>query len=326
MLAVMALLACTSALPAEAPVANPAAPVAAMEQTAPDLFATFLDRGVVADGFGAPVGAGWARCGGGCWRRDRPSPVLAIASGAVVSNEGGALRIHHAWYEDEEPRELVAVYQGVEGGPAAGAVVARGQAIGLSGAFSLRLEGGEGAVDAFLAARPSLPVPLAEARLALISHEARQMRVYDHGAPIASFEVGFGQEEGTKERRGDNRSPRGVYYITDHSRGPFGGDYADFYGGLWMRLNYPNAHDAARGVDQGLITPEQQLAISRAWRARQPTLRDTALGGGIGIHAWIAPWDLDGPRRLSWGCVVVQPVDADAVYAALPVGSMVILF
>lgn len=324
MLALFALLSCTSALPAEAPLVE-AAPQAP-EEAPPDLFAAFLDHGVVADGFGTPVAGGWARCGDGCWRRDRAGEVLAVASGTVVSNDGGTLRIHHAWYEDEDPREVVAVYEGVEGGPSAGTVLARGQKIGLSAAFSLRLEGVDEAIDTFLAARPSLPVPQDEPRLGLISHEARQMRIYDHGSPIASFEVGFGQEEGTKERRGDNRSPKGVYYVTDHTRGPFSGDYAEFYGGLWLRLNYPNAWDAARGVDQGLITPEQQLAISRAWRARQPTQRDTRLGGGIGIHAWIAPWNLDGPRRLSWGCVVVQPDDADAVYAALPVGTMVILF
>jgi hypothetical protein len=39
----------------------------------------------------------------------------------------------------------------------------------------------------------------------------------------------------------------------------------------------------------------------------------------------VQPWDLDGPRGLSWGCVVLQPSDVGAAYDAIPMGAMVVL-
>jgi hypothetical protein len=92
-----------------------------------------------------------------------------------------------------------------------------------------------------------------------------------------------------------------------------------------MRINYPNPFDAARGLQEGLINKEEAAAIGKAWGQRKATPKNTRLGGGIGIHAWIAPWSVTDRAGLSWGCVVVQPADADAVDAALPVGAAVVL-
>ncbi|HNC98373.1 MAG TPA: L,D-transpeptidase, partial [Myxococcota bacterium] len=178
----------------------------------------------------------------------------------------------------------------------------------------------------FFATHPSTPVPQAEPTLVLIQHDSYTMRIYKNGSLSGTYNVSFGQEAGVKERRGDNRTPKGVYYVIARSLGPFDGPYGEYYGGHWIKLNYPNAYDAARGVDQGLITPAQQVSISRAWRARQPTLRDTALGGGIGLHGWAREWEDDGPRHLSWGCVVLHLEDVGEVYDSIPQSAMVILF
>jgi hypothetical protein len=280
-------------------------PAPAPVPVAVDPFAQWLDDTLpVADGFSPPPGS--------------------IADG-VVETSGEILRIRHRWYENHEPREVVARWEGLTGVPGAGARVRRGERLG-TGDGILGLEGTEEAPEAFVAARRVLFVPQREPVLALVSHEALEMRTYASSEETGRFAVSLGQASGAKERRGDNRTPKGMYFVTQRSRGPFGGDYAAWYGGIWLRLNYPNAWDAARGVDDGLITPAQQRSITRAWRARGWTANGTALGGGIGIHAWASEWPDDGPRALSWGCLVVHPSDADRVYAALPDGAMVVLF
>lgn len=292
----------------------------------PDVFARFWEvSGPIADGYAPPVqGSGWQVCGPGCWTRARPAAVRAIAAGEVVGTQ--PLRIHHQWYENHLLREIESTWVGLDAALAPGDAVARGQVLGATAALTLTLTGTEEDPSAFVAARPRAVVPQQQPVVALISHDAYELRVYRGGVETARYPVSFGQEAGAKERRGDNRTPKGMYYVTERSRGPFSGDVAAYYGGLWLRLNYPNPWDAARGVDAGLITAAQQAAIYRAWWARQTTLRDTRLGGGIGIHAWAYPWSLDGPRHLSWGCIVVQPDDADAVDAALPTGALIVLF
>jgi hypothetical protein len=88
---------------------------------------------------------------------------------------------------------------------------------------------------------------------------------------------------------------------------------------------YPNAWDAARGVDEGLITPSQQRAISKSWRRRELSMQGTRLGSGIGLHGWAGEWSNDGSRHLSWGCVVLHMSDVEEIYASLPEGSMVVM-
>lgn len=287
-----------------------------------DVFARFLDTPApVADGFVAPDGA---PCGEGCWTWRRPSPVRAVANGRVESVGSDELVTAHSGYEDEVQRTWRIRWTGVKPSVIAGAEVRRGDILGT--AQTLRAEGAEGPVDQFLAEHPRLPVPQTEPVLALVSHEARQMRIYRDGAPIATYEVGFGQAEGAKERRGDNRTPKGVYHVVARSKGPFAGDYAAYYGGYWIKLGYPNAWDAARGVDEGLFDAELQRTITRAFWARETPPQGTKLGGGIGFHGWAYEWDDAGPRGLSWGCVVLHLRDVAAVYEALPEGAMVVLF
>ncbi|MBK9370378.1 MAG: hypothetical protein IPN01_29495 [Deltaproteobacteria bacterium] len=85
---------------------------------------------------------------------------------------------------------------------------------------------------------------------------------------------------------------------------PFDGPFGAYYGGHWMRLNYPNPWDAARGVDAGLITVAQQREITQRYWAGLATNERTSLGGGIGMHGWAE----GGPtreRQMGWGCIVL---------------------
>jgi lipoprotein-anchoring transpeptidase ErfK/SrfK len=153
------------------------------------------------------------------------------------------------------------------------------------------------------------------------------MRLYEKGREVARVEVGFGQAEGRKRVRGDNRTPMGMYFVVQKHRGTFSGEYAAYFGGHWLRLNYPNAWDADRGLSEGLITREVRERIARAWTARKATEPSTRLGGGIGLHGWVGPWTLEeSGGRLSWGCVVMHTPDITALYDKIPEGAMVVLF
>ncbi len=136
--------------------------------------------------------------------------------------------------------------------------------------------------------------------------------------------IGFGQTPGKKVERGDNKSPRGMYFITNRHRGEFGGPYGAYYGGHWIKVNYPNRFDAQRGLEQGWLNGDQAAAISRAWRKRELTNQKTRLGGGIGFHGWIDSWSDENPW-LSWGCLVMHNEDITRLFDQMPHGTMVVL-
>lgn len=169
-------------------------------------------------------------------------------------------------------------------------------------------------------------LPRDEPALMLVSTTLKRMRVRVRGEHLGDFEVAFGQEEGQKRRQGDLRTPLGTYFVVAKSRGPFAGPYAGYYGGHWIKLNYPNADDAVWGRTEGLLTADTAARITDAWQLRRPTAQDTPLGGGIGFHGWADDWDLDGPRRLSWGCVVMRNEDIARLFDRVPIGAAVVIF
>jgi hypothetical protein len=84
--------------------------------------------------------------------------------------------------------------------------------------------------------------------------------------------------------------------------------------------------DRCSPTEQGLLTQDATRDIAAEWWKRRPTLQGTPLGGGIGFHGWADDWDLDGPRRLSWGCVVMRNADIARVFDRVPIGAMVVIF
>lgn len=117
-----------------------------------------------------------------------------------------------------------------------------------------------------------------------------------------------------------------MYFVIQKHRGEFTGEYGEYYGGHWIKINYPNKYDAGRGLTEGIIKSEQASAIDERWRKRAATLENTDLGGGIGFHGWIREWDNNGSRHLSWGCVVMHIYDISRLYEQIPVGAMVVIF
>ena len=117
-----------------------------------------------------------------------------------------------------------------------------------------------------------------------------------------------------------------MYFVIQKHRGTFPGPYGNYYGGHWIKINYPNKFDASWGRSQGLITGQQEATIGNSWEKRTTTLENTPLGGGIGFHGWIREWDNSGPRHLSWGCVVMHLYDIGRLYDLIPEGAMVVIF
>ncbi|MFN7929760.1 MAG: peptidoglycan DD-metalloendopeptidase family protein [Blastocatellia bacterium] len=294
---------------------------------------------------------------------DLGQPVYAVANGRVVFASncgrlwGNVVVIEHTFYENYEKKKIRSLYAHLlEINTRVGEGVKRRQRIAAIGQdpeknynphlhLELRWDdlsptywpssnGKDQAwvrehyaePSSFIAAHRQLFVPQQEATLVLVEQSSYKMRLYQQGKMQGEYHVSFGQAQGQKRVQGDNKTPKGMYFVTNKHRGQFDGAYGGYYGGHWIKVNYPNRYDAARGRAEGLLTPAQEASIRKNWAARAPTAENTKLGGGIGFHGWIKEWDNTGPRHLSWGCVVMHIYDISKLYDLIPPGAMVVIF
>lgn len=302
--------------------------------------------------------------GNGPSASDLGQPVHAIANGKVAFADfcgrlfGNVVMIDHVFYENAEKKTIRSVYvhlKDIQVRP--GKLVERRQVIGTVGQdpdklfaphlhFELRWDQSLSPTfwpssngkdlnwikqhytdpSAFINSHRDTPVPEREANLIVVDQQNYKMRHYRSGRLQGEYDVSFGQEKGPKEREGDNRTPVGMYFVIQKHRGEFDGPYGAYYGGHWIKINYPNEFDAARGRAGGHVNASQQASITAAWRKRATTPQNTTLGGGIGFHGWIREWSNDGPRHLSWGCVVMHLSDIRKFYEQIPEGTMVVIF
>ena len=105
-----------------------------------------------------------------------------------------------------------------------------------------------------------------------------------------------------------------MYFVIEKKKGDFTGDYGAYYGGHWIKFNYPNQVDANFGLENKIVGKSVTYEIAKNWIQRKPTNQRTRLGGGIGFHGWIDEWDNKGPRHLSWGCIVLHIKDIAGFY------------
>ncbi|MET0647861.1 MAG: peptidoglycan DD-metalloendopeptidase family protein [Pyrinomonadaceae bacterium] len=311
---------------------------------------------------GMHTGEDWNGKGGG--NTDLGQPVHSVANGRVrVAKNcgrlwGNVVIIEHVFYENHERREIHSLYAHLdEIKVSEGQEVRRRQLIATIGQdpdklFSAHLhlelrwdaslaptywpssDGKDAAwlrehyaePSAFIKSHRKLHVPQDEGTLVLVDQQRYRARLYAGGRAAGEYNISLGQGVGEKQVQGDNKTPKGMYFVVQKHRGEFPGDYGAFYGGHWIKINYPNRYDAARGRAARLITPAQESTIAAAWERRAPTLEKTPLGGGIGFHGWAREWDDNGPRHLSWGCVVLHLSDIHTFYDQLPTGSMVVIF
>jgi L,D-transpeptidase catalytic domain len=165
----------------------------------------------------------------------------------------------------------------------------------------------------------------AEKQLLIVDTAHYQMSFFVGGKLERTVEIGLGQGRGPKEELHDLKTPRGTYFIVDKQRGEFGGKWGEYFGGFWIKINYPGPDDAARGLSQGWLDEPTATRIRDAWKARKLTPQNTRLGGGVGFHGWASDWDGKGGAHLSFGCVVLHNADMAALFDKIAVGTMVVI-
>jgi lipoprotein-anchoring transpeptidase ErfK/SrfK len=156
--------------------------------------------------------------------------------------------------------------------------------------------------------------------LIIVSKSRQVLDIYYQNQKWGSYHVELGDGgPGDKQKAGDHKTPEGTFYITEKSvLNP-----ADEYlGTRWMRLSYPNAEDAERGLEQGLIGSEEYKEIVTANRQKQTPPQYTALGGGVGIHGGDKP---EFNPNWTWGCVGLTDRNIEEFFNNIPVGTTVLI-
>jgi len=181
--------------------------------------------------------------------------------------------------------------------------------------------------SAFIRAHRKLPDPATEPQIVLIDEARFRMQVRVGGRVTHEMEIGLGQQPGQKRREGDLRTPKGIYFVVDKQKGDFGGDWGAYFGGYWIKMNYPGPADAAWGLENAVVDETTAAAIAAAWAERKLTPQTTGLGSGIGFHGWASDWKGGrGGARLSFGCIVMHGRDIATWFEEVPLGTMVVLF
>lgn len=282
----------------------------------------------------------WNGSGGGA--SDAGQPVYAMAAGRVVEITPDEIWLEHRFLDNGQPQTVRIGYRGIDGCPLkTGDVVKKRQRIALIApaaengltqlSITLRhLVYAEAAtwpqsVSGFIRSHRRLLVPAKEKRLLVAVKHAFQLHVCENGKITHCMPVALGQDGRLRKcAEGDNRTPVGEYRITQKALGPFEGTYGAYLGAAWLRLNYPNAHDARAALHEARITRQQHDAIVAAATRGGLAPAGTPLGDGIGIHGWTSDWP-DGENLLTWGCLSLRKADLLRVHALVQKGTRVLI-
>ena len=141
----------------------------------------------------------------------------------------------------------------------------------------------------------------------------RRLEFWVDGNLKSAYRAGLGfTPEGPKNREGDGRTPEGEYYIcTKNLKSKFT---------LFLGISYPNAEDALRGFERGIINKEELENIKLAIAERRRPDWDTQLGGQIGIHGKGNSFDWTA------GCIALNDEDIMALWDNTALGDPVIIY
>lgn len=131
----------------------------------------------------------------------------------------------------------------------------------------------------------------------LIEKKKRLLTLISDGVAVKSYNIALGGNPlGPKERRGDKKTPEGIYTIEARNR------HSDYH--LSLRISYPNEQDKARA---------RKLGVSP--------------GGDVMIHgiknglSWVGSLH----SELDWtqGCIAVTNEEMEEIARLVPTGSIV---
>jgi murein L,D-transpeptidase YafK len=160
---------------------------------------------------------------------------------------------------------------------------------------------------------PGLPVtsPLKAPKI-VIKKAKKKLLLYSEEKLLRTYPVKLGfNPVGDKIRQGDKRTPEGSYYICmKNPRSKYH---------LSLGLSYPSIEDAARGLEQKLITKNDHDRIIEKISKKSIPPWDTPLGGEIFIHGGGETWDW------TYGCVALRNQDIEELFKVVTVGTQVVI-
>lgn len=133
----------------------------------------------------------------------------------------------------------------------------------------------------------------------VVDKSDRELTLYHHGQRVQTYRVALGRNPvGAKQRRGDGRTPEGLYYI--EGRNP----QSKYH--LSLRVSYPTREQRTRATRQG-VSP----------------------GGDIMIHGLPKAFASVGAlhRQQDWteGCVAVTNEEIEEIWRAVPNGARILI-
>ncbi len=146
----------------------------------------------------------------------------------------------------------------------------------------------------------------------IVNKSKRVISVMCGNTPLISYPVALGfNPEGDKIKKGDGRTPEGIYYICElqHKGLPLK------YGKRSMLLSYPNSRDADIGLQNGLINREQKDKIDTAIDNKKIPPQNTLLGSSLRIHG--------GGIGSDWtlGCIALIDEHVIELYSLVKYGT-----
>lgn len=154
-----------------------------------------------------------------------------------------------------------------------------------------------------------LPPVIENPRL-IIKKSERKLEFYDGEKLLRTYKIALGfAPEGDKQQEGDGKTPLGEFYVFTKN------EQSRFY--LSLGLSYPTIEDAARGLNENLISQAEHDAILQAVREKKMPPQTTRLGGEIYIHGGGASKDW------TWGCMALDNEQMKELFDAVPVGASV---
>lgn len=156
-----------------------------------------------------------------------------------------------------------------------------------------------------------------------VEKAAHVVKLVVNGELIKTYMAATGKNTGAnKVTRGDHATPVGDYYVCE--KNPRSRYYAA------LKLAYPNASDADRGLSCGLIDKGTCNKIRSAISARRAPPMDTALGGNICIHGnGAGEMERSGNvplfkvRNWTAGCIALDNNQMKELFDFVPAGTPV---
>ncbi len=133
--------------------------------------------------------------------------------------------------------------------------------------------------------------------------------------PVIAMSVAIGRDPiGSKQARGDQRTPEGNYRVSGPAR------RSRFH--RLIPIDFPSRRDADNALARGAISAAEHARIVARRADGRPPPQDTALGGHLGLHGEGLKWQGES-AGLDWtyGCIAVRDHEIDFLAERVSIGT-----